>query len=58
MKALKVEDLEGKQWGEVVRHYKPEATDEEVDLILWEETCYPMSTVETINQLNALFKAE
>ena len=58
MKALKIEDLENKTWGEIVRHYKPEATDEEVDFILWEQTCYPMDNFTTIEQLNVLFKAE
>ena len=58
MKALKIEDLEGKSWGEVIRYFKPDATDEEVDYILWEETCYPMSTEETLKQLNEIFGAK
>ena len=57
MKALKIEDLGEWTWGEVVRYYKPDATHEEIDFILFEQTCYPLSDVETINQLNELFKA-
>jgi len=57
MKALKIEDLGEWTWGKVVRYYKPDATHEEIDSILFELTCYPLSDVETINQLNELFKA-
>ena len=55
MKPLKVEDIQGKTWGEVVRYFKPEATDEQVEIILWEKTCYPMSVKDTLAQLNELF---
>jgi len=58
MKPLELEDLENKTWGEIVRYYKPESTDEEVDSILWEHTCYPMDNFTTIQQLNVLFEAE
>lgn len=59
MKALTIEDIKKlTSWGDIVRHYKPDVTDEEADFILWEKTCYPMSTVETIKQLNEFFKAE
>jgi hypothetical protein len=57
MKALKIEDLEDWTCGEVVKHYKPDAMDEEIGNILFEQTCYPFSDIETINQLNELFKA-
>ena len=28
-------------WGELVREYFPDATDDEVDFILWEKTGFP-----------------
>lgn len=29
-------------WGDVVKEYFPEASEEEVEYILWEKTPYPM----------------
>lgn len=58
MKALKLEDIEGKSWKEVVRHYKPNATDEDVDFILWERTCFPSCNETTLKQLNTIFNAK
>ncbi len=39
-----------KTWGDVVREYVPDATDKEVDFILWEYTCYPQCPEETIRK--------
>lgn len=38
-----------------VKYFKPDADDEYIDFILWEETCYPFSIEYTIKQLNELF---
>jgi len=43
---------EGKfSWYDCIRHYYPDATDEECEYILWEETCYPFSTEKAIEQI-------
>ena len=30
---------------DVVRLYRPDMTDEQVDYVLWEETCFPMGSL-------------
>lgn len=37
-----------KTWGDVVREFKPGATDDEVNYILWNESAYPFAPYETI----------
>lgn len=39
-----------KTWGDIVREYVPDATDEEVDYILWERTAYPVASEETVRR--------
>ena len=58
MKALNSSECEMKSWEGIVRYFKPDATEDEIEFILWEQTCYPFSHEETIKQLNELFKAE
>jgi hypothetical protein len=58
MKALISSECEMKSWVEIVRYFKPDATEDEIEFILWEQTCYPFSHEATIQQLNELFKAE
>lgn len=42
-------------WQDLVRQYWPSATDEEVDSILWNCTCFPFGSVDKIrDQLSAL----
>lgn len=43
-------------WHDTVRYYFPNATDEECDYILWEETCFPLSGEETLKQLWEVYK--
>jgi hypothetical protein len=57
-KPLKLDDIVGKTWRDVVRHYKPEATSEEADYILWERTCFPSCNETTLKQLNTIFNAK
>jgi len=45
-------------WGEVVRHYDPKITDDKVDYILWNETCYPFDNETTVKQIYQLFKKQ
>lgn len=42
---------DGMTWGDYIRQYNPDATDKEVDYVLWEETCYPMDSEETLKQI-------
>lgn len=45
-------------WGDLIRKYKPEATDEEVEFILWERTAFPMAPTEyVIKQIEEFFKS-
>ncbi len=41
-------------WGDVMRTFKPELTDDEVEFILWGKTCYPFDIQTTINQIEKL----
>lgn len=43
-------------WGDVIRYYKPDATDDEIEFILWEKTCYPMDSETTVKQVYQYFK--
>ena len=38
-----------------VRYYKEEISDEEADFIIWEKTCYPISTEVFLKQLYNIF---
>jgi hypothetical protein len=38
-----------------VQYYFPKVTKKEADYILWEDTCYPFSTDEILNQLWELY---
>lgn len=55
MTEISEKEFEGKTWGDVVRQYKPDATDEEVEYILWNETCYPFDTETALKQIHAFF---
>ncbi len=45
-----------KTWRDMAREYVPKATDEEIDFILWEYTCYPFGSEEDVrNQLKNLY---
>mgnify|MGYP003323478920 CR=1 FL=1 len=37
-------------WPELVRTIWPKATDDQVELLLWETTCYPMGSAEQVEQ--------
>lgn len=45
-------------WGEVIRAFKPDASDEEVDFVLWEHTCYPFDNEMTLKQLEQFYEKE
>lgn len=42
-------------WHEIVKHYWENATDEDVDFILWEMTCFPFDAEEALDQLYELY---
>jgi hypothetical protein len=53
------DEVDGKMtWTEVVRYYKPDATDDEVEYLLWNETCYPFSDESTLKQINRFFNSK
>jgi hypothetical protein len=35
-------------WRELVKQYIPEASDEEIDFVLWEMTAFPVCDIETL----------
>ena len=43
-------------WADCIKHYKPEATKEECEYILWEHTCYPFDAETTLEQIKEYFK--
>jgi hypothetical protein len=40
---------------DAIHYFKPEWTNDECELFLWECTCFPFSTEQLINQLNDKF---
>ena len=44
------------KWHDCIRYYKPDATDDECEFILWEQTCFPFDHETTLNQIYGLFK--
>jgi hypothetical protein len=57
MTPLTAEQVENKMtWQDVIRYYKPDATEEEIEYLLWNETCYPFSDETTLRQINNYFK--
>ena len=45
-------------WGDLVLKYFPNATEEEMDFILWEKTCYPFGTADQVEKQILEFKVE
>ncbi len=37
-------------WLELVKKYFPNASDKEADFILWEKTCFPICSAETVEK--------
>ena len=37
-------------WVELVKKYFPNASEEEIDFILWEKTCFPMGSAEEVEK--------
>lgn len=55
---LKVEDVNGKMtWHEVFKHYFPSITDNEIDFLLFEHTCYPMDSERALKQVYEIYQA-
>lgn len=48
-------DVDKLTWGEVIRAFKPDASDEFVDFFLWECTCYPFDNETTLQQIESYF---
>jgi len=42
-------------WIDYFRKFKEDITEEEVDNILWEETCYPFNDETTMKQVETYF---
>lgn len=45
-------------WVDLVRKHLHNASDEEVEFILWEKTAFPLATVETVERQIIEFKKE
>lgn len=55
--ALSIKQVAGKMtWLEVMRHYRPDITEEEAEYILWNETCYPFDLRTALKQIYYFFK--
>lgn len=48
-----LKELAGKSitWMDLARRYKPDITEDELEYILWNETCYPFHAETTVKQL-------
>lgn len=42
-------------WIDYFKQFKSDITEEEVDFILWEETCYPFDDETTMKQIENYF---
>lgn len=55
---LKHIDVNGKlTWRQVFEYYFTEITDEQIDFILFNETCYPFDTERTLHHIYQLYKS-
>lgn len=46
-----MEKYEGKTWLQIAQEIKPDITEDEVENILWNETCYPFDTETALKEL-------
>ena len=54
---LTVSDVNGKlTWHQVFRHYFPSMTDDEIDFLLYEHTCYPMDSETALRQVYEIYQ--
>lgn len=54
---LTIEDVHNKMtWPQVFRHYFPSMTDNEIDFLLFEHTCYPMDSAQTLKQVYEIYQ--
>lgn len=50
------EEVHGKMnWKDVFRHYFPSITDDEIDFLLYEHTCYPMDSETALKQVYEIY---
>lgn len=45
--------IEGQTWRDVFQKYKPDITDDEINYILWNETCFPFDNEITLKQIES-----
>ncbi len=45
-----------KTWQELFVEYKQDITDDDINYILWNETCYPFDDKITVEQIDQHFK--
>lgn len=50
MKEMDTPTAEGKTWLQVAQEIKPDISEELVEYILWNETCYPFDSKIALNQ--------
>lgn len=48
---LTLEQAHGMTWGQVINYYYPDMSPPEINIILWESTCFPFDTAKTLDQI-------
>jgi hypothetical protein len=56
MTELTIEMANKMNYIDLVKHFRPEWSDEQCEFYLWEYTCFPFHYEETIKQLNEQLK--
>ena len=48
----------GMNFADVVRHYKPDATEHDIDFTIWNDTCFPFGKVrQVVRQIHSSVRA-
>jgi len=51
-------DIDGKTWQEIFQYYWPKITNEAINVMLWEHTCYPFSSKEAAHQVFEIYQEQ
>lgn len=51
----KLTTTDGMTWKEVFHYYFPNMGDSEIDMLLWEMTCFPFDVEQTLEQIYQIY---
>lgn len=56
---LTAEDVQGKMtWQQIFRYYWPNISDNKIDFLLYEQTCYPFDPAKALEQVYGMYKSQ